>query len=96
MEKVHPWCGQLWDRGRLRNRTGLHVLTLHVDWLWPGLAPGQVRSSGENKHAHTCITASVRRSLLNVSSRIDSNSWSESVFYAYTCGDENRRETAVV
>jgi len=28
------------------------VLVLYVDWLWSSLAPGQMRSSGENNYAH--------------------------------------------
>jgi len=27
MEKVRPWCGQRWDRGRLKNRTVAHNVT---------------------------------------------------------------------
>ena len=28
MEKVRPWCGQPWDRGRLQNRTELFALII--------------------------------------------------------------------
>jgi len=32
MEKVCPWCGQLWDRGRLQNRTEQNMLCVSVGY----------------------------------------------------------------
>jgi len=31
MEKVRPWCGQPWDRGRLKNRTEICRSFMAID-----------------------------------------------------------------
>jgi len=38
MEKVHPWCGQPWDRGRLKN---IMLYGCTTPWVVPTLFADQ-------------------------------------------------------